>query len=212
VEGSRNINIIRFSSKEPAKGVVLYFHGNMTNIERYAAFASLFTKHQYDVWMIDYPGFGKSTGKATEEKMCTDALMLYDMAGKDFAQQNIIIYGKSLGTGIASYVAANRPCKKLILETPYYSMKDLARHYLFLFPVNSLLKYSFPTYKNLKRITAPVTLLHGTKDEVIPYRQSLKLVDENPTVELVTIENGRHNNLAQFPRFVKKLDSLILTR
>ncbi|HVG17199.1 MAG TPA: alpha/beta hydrolase [Chitinophagaceae bacterium] len=210
-EGNRNINIIQFSPREPAKGVVLYFHGNMRNIERYAGFAALFTKHQYDVWMIDYPGFGKSTGKATEEKMCDDALMLYKLAEKKFTPQNIIVYGKSLGTGVASYVAANRPCKKLILETPYYSMKDLARHYLFLFPVNLLLKYTLPTYKNLKHTKAPVTLLHGTKDEVVPYKQSLKLLAENPNVELVSIENGRHNNLAQFPRYVEKIDSLFQT-
>lgn len=206
--GDRNINIIQFASGESSKGVVLYFHGNMRNIERYAGFAPLFTKHQYDVWMIDYPGFGKSTGKATEKRMCNDALMLYELAEKKFTRQNIIVYGKSLGTGIASYVAANRPCKKLMLETPYYSMKDLARHYLFLFPVNLLLKYTLPTYKNLKHTTAPVTLFHGTKDEVIPYKQSLKLLADHPTVELVTIENARHNNLAQFPAFVKKLDSL----
>lgn len=209
VSEGRNVNIIKFSSSMPAKGLVLFFHGNMRNIERYAGYATLLTKRHYDIWMIDYPGFGKSTGKATEQNMYADAVMLYNMAGKTFAPIDIIIYGKSLGTGVASYLSAQRRCKNLILETPYYSMKDLARHYLMLYPTNLLIKYSFPTNEHLKLTPAPVTIFHGTEDEVIPYKQSIKLAAENPSVELVTIENGKHNNLSQFPLFAKKLDSAL---
>jgi alpha-beta hydrolase superfamily lysophospholipase len=208
-EGDRNISVIRFHPAVPATGVVLYFHGNMRNIERYAPYAGLFTKWGYDVWMIDYPGFGKSTGKASEQRMYDDAMMLYNMAAKQFDADKTIIYGKSLGTGVASHVAARGTCNRLILETPYYSMKDLAKQYLFLFPVDVLLKYSFPTHENLKKNAAPVTIFHGTKDEVIPYKQSVKLVNEYPSLELVTIKNGRHNNLSQFPLFSKKLDEIL---
>ena len=102
------------------KGVVLYFHGNRKNIGHYAEFAKKFTNNQYEVWMIDYPKFGKSMGELTEENLYEGALQLYKLAKLRFKPSEIIIYGKSLGTGIATQLASIRDCQHLILETPYY--------------------------------------------------------------------------------------------
>lgn len=191
------------------KGVVLYFHGNRENINRYAPYARHFTDNGYEVWMMDYPGFGKSTGKRSEKIMYDDALLLYKMAIQRFAADSIIIYGKSIGTGVAAHLAMVRDCKRLILETPYYSIDALARHYFFIYPVAPMTKYSFPIHDYLQNVRAPITIFHGTRDEVIPYPQSKKLAKENPKVELITIEKGKHNNLAEFPLFRQKLDSLL---
>ena len=139
---SSNMNVVQFLTNDSLpKGVVLYFHGNRKNIGWYADYASNFTKNGFEVWMVDYPGFGKSTGRLTEQKLYDDAMQLYIMARSKFPADSIILYGKSLGTGIASWLAARRSCKQLILETPYYSMTSLVQYYLPIYPVNTLLKY-----------------------------------------------------------------------
>ena len=207
-DGHRNLNIVQFLPKEKPKGIVLYFHGNMINIERYAQYAPVFTKNNYEVWMIDYPGYGKTTGKRSEQTMYDDALFLYQLAIKKTSAENIILYGKSLGTGVASYLASVKACKQLILETPYYSMTSMTRHYVPIYPAG-LLRYSFPGFQYLKKVKVPVSIFHGTSDEVIPYSQSIKLKRELPGINLITVPNGKHNNLYRFPRVIQKLDSLL---
>lgn len=204
----RNLNIIQFLPAEKAKGIVLYFHGNKNNIERYAQFAPVFTKNKYEVWMIDYPGYGKSTGKHSEKNMYADALLFYQLAKSKTAAEEIIIYGKSLGTGVASYLASKKPCQQLILETPYYSMTSMTQNYVPIYPA-TLLRYSFPVNEYLKDLKIPITIFHGTSDEVIPYRQTLKLKKEFPAIQLIAIPGGKHNNLYLYPIVLQKLDSLL---
>lgn len=211
VNQEKNLSIVRFTVPDSAcKGIVLYFHGNRNNIERYASYAAVFTRNKYEVWMMDYPGFGKSTGKRTEEILYSDALAFYKMARARFGSDSIILYGKSLGSGIASQLASIRDCKQLILETPYYSIPALASHYAFMYPVSLMMKYRLPTNEYLENVKAPVTFIHGTNDEVIPYSNAKRLLPLAPAgSELVTIQKGRHNNLYDFPLFQQKLDSLL---
>jgi pimeloyl-ACP methyl ester carboxylesterase len=209
--GKRNLNIVKFKPNHAAKGVVLYFHGNMKNIERYAPVAPLFTNEGYELWMMDYPGFGKSTGKRTEENIYRDADTLYDLASKIFSPEQIIIYGRSLGTGVASQLASRRPGNKLILETPYYSMHELARSYFPVYPVGLLLKYRFPVSDYLKEVKIPVYLIHGNCDEVVPYSQSVKIRKAKPSAHLITIRDGNHNDLAEFEIFKSTIKRLLYT-
>ena len=211
VTKEKNLSIVEFTVPDSMRrGVVLYFHGNMLNINRYAPYASYFEKHGYEVWMMDYPGFGKSTGPRTEQIICDDALRLYTMARARFDPENIIIYGKSIGTGVASQLASEVNCKRLILETPFYSIEALAKHYFFIYPVPLMARYKFPIYQYFKRIKAPITIFHGLRDEIIPYRQAKRLAELNKkNVELITLDKGRHNNLAEFMLFHQKLDSLL---
>src|SRR5450755_3148993 len=97
-----NLNIIEFKTADSVPlGLVLYFHGNRKNISRYEPYASNFTKKGYEVWMIDYPGFGKSTGKFTEQKLYDYSLVFYKLARSRYQPSQIILYGKSLGTCMA---------------------------------------------------------------------------------------------------------------
>ncbi len=205
-----NLNIVQFTCDTPQRGVVLYFHGNRKNIGWYAKFAPNFTRHGYEVWMLDYPGFGKSTGTLTEERLYEYAHQLYKLANTRFGKDSIIIYGKSMGTGIAAELASKRGCRRLILETPYYSMQALATHYFPIYPVKRMIHYQLPTYEYLKDIIAPVSLLHGSSDWTIPYSNAsqLKTVIKK-TDEFITIEGGSHNDLNDFPLFRQKLDSLL---
>jgi uncharacterized protein len=210
VNKEKNLNIIQFTVPDSVcKGVVLYFHGNRKNINRYAPFAENFTRSGYAVWMMDYPGYGKSTGERTEQILYDDAMRVYQIASKKFSPDSIIIYGKSLGTCIATQLASVKSCKRLILETPYYSIDALAKRYFFIYPVKPMTDYSFPTYKFFRSVNSPVTIFHGTNDGTIPYNHSKRLLKLKPGAELVTLEKGRHNNLHDFPQYQKKIDSLL---
>src|SRR5688572_15008169 len=142
--GNDNLNIIQFKTSGIKKGLVLFYHGNMKNVEHYSKYPPIFLRNGYDVWMIDYPGFGKTTGKRSEKIMYEQSLIMYDLANKSTKSDSIVVYGKSIGTGIASYVATNRKCRRLILETPYYSINALARHFFPFYPVVPMTSYSFP--------------------------------------------------------------------
>ncbi len=210
ITSEKNISIVQFTVPDSvSKGVVLYFHGNRENINRYAKYAPLFTKNQYEVWMIDYPGYGKSTGRRTEKILYEDALTFYKLANSRFPAEKIIIYGKSLGTGIASQLAMVRDCKRLVLETPYYSMDALARHYFPIYPVMPLSKYAIPTHEYFEFIEEPITIFHGTRDRVVPYKHSKWLLKKNRGAELITIDKGRHNDLPEDALYVQSLERLL---
>ena len=204
-------NLIQFTIPDSLrKGVVLYFHGNRENINHYAEFAPNFTRNQYEVWMVDYPGFGKSTGLLTEQGLYEEALQVYKLARTKYSPNQIIIYGKSIGTGIAANLASVRDCKKLILETPYYSLTSLTKILCWMYPVNLMLKFKLPIHEYLPKINAPITIFHGTSDGVIPFwnvRRLLPLL--KPIDEFITIRGGSHNNLNSFSKMQNKLDSLL---
>ncbi|MBI3137261.1 MAG: alpha/beta fold hydrolase [Sphingobacteriales bacterium] len=211
IDQEDTLNLVDFASPGPVtRGVVLYFHGNKRNISWYAKYIPYFTRHGYQVLMIDYPGFGKSTGKLTEEKLYNWALQVYKLAISRFAADSIIIYGKSMGTGIAAQLASVRDCRRLILETPYYDFPAVVSHYLPVYPVRWMLHYELPTHDYLKLVKAPVTIFHGTADGVVPYKNSKRLQPLlKPADELVTIKGGSHNDLYQYRELLQKLDSVL---
>ncbi|MEO7768498.1 MAG: alpha/beta fold hydrolase [Ferruginibacter sp.] len=205
------LNIVQFFPLDRVrKGVVIYFHGNKENISRYAKFASNFTSHGYEVWMEDYPGFGKTVGERSEKIIYQQAEQVYKLAATKYKKDSIIIYGKSLGTGIAAYVASRNDCKSLILETPYNSIPDIFGCYAFIYPTGRMITYKIPTNEYLPEVKAPITIFHGTDDWVIPYRCAAKLKDVlKPADRFITIEKGTHHNLNGFALFHQKLDSLL---
>jgi len=206
-----SINIVQFKTNDSiAKGVVLYFHGNRDNITRYSGIAPQVTKHGYEIWMIDYPGFGKSTGKFTEQQLYNWAMVFYKLARARFSPDSIIIYGRSLGSGVAAQLASVRDCKRLILETPYFSMPSVFGSYAPFYPFNKIIHYQFPTWEFLKKVDAPVTIFHGEDDGVIPLRNARKLIPSLKKIdEFVVIKEGSHNDLFKFPEYTVKLDSLL---
>jgi alpha-beta hydrolase superfamily lysophospholipase len=205
------LSLVRFFSTVPEKkGVVLYFHGNKKNISWYAKYPPYFTRHGYEVIIIDYPGFGKSTGKLTEKILYDWSKQLYKYARTLYAADSIIIYGKSMGTGIAAHLASIENCKRLILETPYYDFPSVIRTYLPIYPVSSMLHYQLPTYQYLPHVEAPVTIFHGTDDWTVSYKNSKRLKPLlKPTDELISIEGGSHNDLYTYKLTIQKLDSLL---
>ncbi len=206
----RNLNIIQFETQGPVRGVVLYFHGNRKNIGWYAQFAPMFTRHGYEVWMADYPGYGKSTGELTEELLYDYAEQVYKLAAKKYPADSIIVFGKSMGTGLATYIASRHRCRRVILETPYYSLSSVASRYFPVYPMEQMIKVKIPSWQYLAEVKDTVSIFHGTDDGVITYRNAQRLLPYLKSGdEFVTIPGGSHNDLRRFSLFTQKIDSLL---
>ena len=204
------INALHFKANQP-KGVILYFHGNAGDLSRWGLIAEYFVGKGYDVLIMDYRTYGKSIGKLSEEALYHDTQFCYDYLKKRYDESDITIYGRSLGTGIAAYVASKHNPKQLILETPYYSMVDVAKKRFPIIPVKQLLNYELPTHKFLQNVNCPITMLHGTNDKVIPIASAEQLYQSasNHQIEFKIIEGGSHNNLSEFDDYLYLVDQVL---
>jgi pimeloyl-ACP methyl ester carboxylesterase len=203
------INALLFKA-ENSKGVIFYHHGNSGSLESWGLKAIDFTAENYDVLMYDYRGFGKSTGKIKNEKMLyNDALTLYKKLLYDYKERDIIIYGISLGTGVATKLAHENNPSKLILETPYFNFYDVAKFHYPYFPNTILLHYQFKTDKLLPELKMPIYLFHGTEDETVPYNSSERLVKLSENISLFTIKDGSHNDLNTFHDYHDNLKTIL---
>ena len=204
-EDNATINALHFKVENP-KGVILYFHGNAGDLSRWGTITEYFSKMNYDVLVMDYRTYGKSEGKLSEQAFYKDAQYCYDYLLKQYSESEITLYGRSLGTGIASYLASENKPKQLILETPYYSILEVAEHRFPMFPVKRLLKYHFPTFQNLPKTSCPITIIHGTEDSVVPYSSAKKLSElKLQNLDFITVEDGTHNNLIEFEIYHKTI-------
>jgi uncharacterized protein len=215
VDQETSLNIVQFRATDRpqdslARGVVLYFHGNRDNVEWYTQRATDFTRKGYEVWIMDYPGFGKSTGVFSEKNLYAESLLLYKLARSRWKPTQMILYGRSLGTGIAAQLADVRDCRRLILESPSYSFESMGNHYFPLYPWARMLHFHFPTYSHLPAVTAPITIFQGDRDRTVPYSNASRL---KPLLksgdEFITVEGAGHNDLREFPLFREKLDSVL---
>ncbi len=208
---SDTIHMVHFQSTSSLrKGDILYFHGNRNNLEYYYNRVPVFLNAGYDVWMPDYPGFGKSRGECSEMALYRQALLVHQYVTNQSKNNQIIVYGRSLGTAMASYVAAETQVKQLILETPYSSIPSLFGKYAFIYPVKMMCDYQLSNYDNVQRVQESVTIFHGTDDGVIPFREAKRLKKVlKPGDIFVEIENGSHNDIDGFPLYKKTLDSLL---
>lgn len=196
-----NINALYFAVENP-KGVVLYFHGNAGSLRSWGIEWNKFIPLGYNLLVSDYRSFGKSRGALDHRKLLDDAILLYEYLLKSFSSNEIILYGRSLGTGIATYLAGKYQPEKLILESPYYSFHDLAMHYFPFLPFRFILWFPLRTNKWMEKVTCPVSIIHGTADQVVPYESAKKLKKKfGNKIRFTTIEGGMHNNLHEFPSF-----------
>lgn len=204
------INGLHFKTKNPI-GVVLYLKGNSKSIKGWGKFAVDFTRHNYDVIMVDYRGFGKSIGKRTQKALKNDLQYVYNKIRERVSEKYIILYGRSLGSGFATKLASMNHPKMLILDAPYYSLTKVTGRYMPFMPLSILLKYPMPTYKWLKYVNCPVHIIHGTNDKLIPFKSSVKLSGIKPnTTRLYPIIGGGHKNMNTFESYHKVLEEIIL--
>lgn len=206
------INGLHFKTENP-KGVVFYLKGNSRSIKGWGKFAVDFTLHGWDVIMMDYRGFGKSKGKRTQQTMKDDALLIYDKIKEKVEEKYIIIYGRSLGTGLATKVASMNDPRMLILACPYYSMSNNVKRYMPFLPTGLVMRFSMPTYKWMKYVKCPIKLVHGTNDRVIPMKSSVRLSKINPKLtRLYPIIGGGHKNLHNYEGYHRSLKEILNSR
>ena len=206
VDSNIKLHALHFKVAEP-KGTFLYFHGNTRSLNDWGYAAQDLTTLGYNVLMPDYRTYGKSSGPLTEQGLYEDARRWYEYLNKEIPEQDLLLYGRSLGTGIASHLASKTQARQLILETPYTSMVDMAKLQVSFLPVNLLSRFRFETKKFLPQVDCRIDLIHGTADELIPYQQALEL--SSGKAQLHTIENGGHNTLSQFPAFHQILKTIL---
>lgn len=206
------INGLRFKSENP-KGVVFYLKGNSKSIKGWGKFAVDFTRHGYDVIMVDYRGFGKSTGRRTQKAVKRDMQVIYNKIKDKVSEKYIILYGRSMGSGFAAKLASMNNPRMLILDAPYYSLSKVAKKYIPFMPLSLLIKFPMPTYKWLKYVNCPIHIIHGTDDRLIPYKTSVKLSKIKPELtQLHTVIGGGHKNLNNFESYHKMLEEIVTTR
>jgi alpha-beta hydrolase superfamily lysophospholipase len=204
------INGIRFFPKGESKGVVLYLKGNSKSIKGWGKFAVDFTRHGYNVFMVDYRGFGKSTGRRSQKAIKRDLQEVYNKIKELTTEDRIILYGRSLGSGFAAKLASMNNPKMLVLDAPYYSLTKVTARYAPFMPLSILIKYPLPTYKWLKYVQCPIHIIHGTNDTLIPYKTSVKLSQVNPSLtKLHTVIGGGHKNLNNFESYHKMIHEIL---
>lgn len=188
--------------------VLLYFGGNAEAIENnIGQFETIFK--DYSVFLVHYRGYGKSEGNPTEAGLFSDAIAIYDTIQPDF--ESIALMGRSLGSGVAVYLASKRKTEKLILVTPFDSIVEVAQtHYPFL-PVRHVARDRFESFLYAPEITAAVLMITAENDRIIPAERALKLREffsrTKPSYHI--IKSATHNDIARFPEYRRLLSDFI---
>ena len=203
------LNALHFKREQP-KGVILYFHGNAGDLSRWGEIVTFYAKKEYDIVVMDYRTYGKSSGKLGEQELFADAQLFYNYVLERYPENKVIVFGRSLGAAIATHVASKNNPKKLVLETPFYNLYDAAKYRFSFLPLKLLLRYRFETNINIQKVKCPMVIFHGTEDSVVPYASGKQLFDVAPSPkELVTIPGGDHNNLISFSIFLNAIDKAL---
>ncbi len=204
------IHALHFKTSNP-KGIILYFHGNSQALESWGYVAEDFTQKGFDVFMPDYRAYGKSTGKLSEHGLNEDALMIYNFLKNNWQESEIIIYGRSLGSGIATELATKVKAKLVILETPYKSMPAMANKTIPFVPVRWLMRYQFRNISKMQNLLCPIHIFAATNDQLTPYQHAVALAEKTnfPSKNLTTIEGAGHGNISEFSIYHTKLEFLL---
>jgi len=206
-----SLNALLFTTSQPSNGLILYFHGNANNLQRWGEYAVDFTNLGYEVLMMEYRGFGKSSGIPTEENLYKDASNLLRWAKSNVPHSRLIIYGRSLGSAVASHLATEVTPALLILETPFNEVKGvvypLFRPFLYFLPE----RHTFSNEGNLLKVKCRKVIIHGTDDWVVALSSALKLKPLlGPKDKFVIIEEGGHKNLRDFELYHATLKEVLL--
>jgi uncharacterized protein len=179
--------------------VVLYLHGNGGALSHRAARFRVLTADGTGLVAVDYRGYGGSTGQPTEAGLLIDAATAYAFAVARYPGAQIAVWGESLGTGVATALAAERPIGRLVLEAPFTSAVDLAAQRYPFVPVRRLMKDQFRSDLRIPAVTAPLMVLHGARDPIVPieFGERLFALAREPK-RFVRFADGEHEDLDQY--------------
>lgn len=206
---SKKINGLLFKTPNP-KGLIFYLHGNAGSLDSWGNNAKIYTDLGYDFFILDYRGFGKSEGTIIDENQVNqDTQIVYDELAKRYSKNKITIVGYSIGTGVASVLASKNICKALILQAPFYNLKEFSSSQVPFYP-GFLKKFSFENNKNCVKVKVPIYLFHGTEDQVFPIENSERLIKIlKPSDQFFKLENQDHIGINQNLEFQKQLITVL---
>lgn len=195
---------------DSSKGLIFYLHGNAGAINSWGEVAKTYTDLHYDVFLLDYRGYGKSEGSITSQsQIFQDVQLAYDEMKKRYAEDKIIVLGYSIGTGLAARTASVNHPKMLILQAPYFSLTNMMRHTYPIIPT-FLLKYKFQTNEYITNCKMPVVIFHGDRDEVIYYESSVKLkASFKESDRLITLHGQGHNGMTYNPEYKAEVAKIL---
>lgn len=191
---------------EKSKGLVFYLHGNAGSVTSWGWAHQAYTALGYDVFVLDYRGYGKSEGTISSEKQFyDDTEAAYLALAHRYSGKQIVIAGYSIGTAAAARLAARHSPDLLLLQAPYYSLGDLMTS---LYPIvpGFLLQYKFETHKFVAQTKSPIAIFHGDRDEIIYAGSSEKLKAHlKPTDQVILLEGQGHNGMNENPAYRRAL-------
>jgi len=176
-------------------GVILFFHGNAGNISHRLDSLAIFHELDLDVLIIDYRGYGQSSGSASEQGTYTDAQAAWDylVDRRGVAPEKIVIFGRSLGGAVASWLAARTTPGAVILESCFSSALDMAgRLYPFL-PVRLITRLKYPVKDYVQQLSSPLLVVHSQQDEIIPFDMGQSIFAAAPEPKEMLVLSGDHN-------------------
>lgn len=201
------LNGVLFTAEEP-KGVILHFHANVENILDMESVAKPFIENKYSFITMDYRTYGKSTGELSEANLFADAaLFMQFLESRGWSQSDIILYGRSVGTGISTQLASKTNPRGLILHSPYSSMELLMSGNMPFLPMSLIFKYPLHSAEYMKNVKCPVIILTGELDEVVPLSHAQTLAGIKG--KLVVFKDGDHDNLREFPKFHAEIEDFL---
>lgn len=188
---------------EPGKPTLLYFHGNGDSLLSRLPRIERFSAAGYGVFMPAYRGYSGSEGTASEAALIDDAVTAYDvLQDKGISGKSIVLYGESLGTGVAIQLAEKRKVQGIVLDAPYTSLPDVAQLAYPFMPVRSFMTERFESRSHIQKLEVPILIMHGTEDQVIPISLGQKLfAAANEPKTFVAIKGAAHSNIYEFGAF-----------
>ena len=200
VPGAR-LNALHLRLPQP-DGLVFYLHGNAGNLEGWFAQPEFYRRLNLDLFMLDYRGYGKSGGRITSEaQLHADVRAAWQQVAPAYEGRRHVILGRSLGSGPALELAAEVRAELTLLVSPYLSFEALAAQYYGWVP-RFLLRYPMRNDLVIARVTTPIVLIHGERDEVIDAEHSRRLQALAPQSRLVLVPGAGHNDLQEFPAYL----------
>ena len=184
---------------KPGRDVVLFFHGNGDSLAGLAGRFEAITADGTGLVALSYRGYAGSSGAPSEDGLLRDCAAAYAFAAERYDAQRIVAWGFSLGTGVAVAVASEHPVRKVILEAPYNSIADVAAAKFRFVPVRLLIRDPLHSDERIARVTVPLLIVHGARDQAIPiaFGERLFALAHEPK-QFVRIPEGGHDDLANF--------------
>jgi len=180
INTSDDLSLLGWFHKKDLKKfkTIVYFHGNAGKLENRIHKLNHFKDIDVNFLIISWRGFSGNSGKPTETGLYEDGKSTIDwLKNIGLSDKDIVLYGESLGTGIATHIAQNRKFAGLVLETPFTSMVDAAKKVYPYIPVGLLLKDRFENEKKIKNINIPVLVMHGEADQIVPFKMGKKIYE-----------------------------------